>query len=139
MTKRERLDIENLARLAFSKSISCNAISKKLAVGVNGPVHEFDIYAEDVVIGGVSTSTYNTSHGNPNTGSRDRACAELLWLSLWPGRESRVHVLTDKPLADWLFKRFNNAPFPTTIDIYHYEMARDSVALVGSVGAGPST
>jgi len=136
MTKRERLNVENQARLACSRAFSCRAESKKLVVGTKGPVHEFDIFFEGVVIGGVSTSTYKTSRGSPNTGSRDRACAELLWLSLWPGQESRVHVLTDKPLADWLFKRFDNAPFLINIDIYYYDVARDALAFVGSVGAG---
>lgn len=134
MIKRERLDIESRARSAYSAKISCELSSGKLVVGVNGPLHEFDIYAEGVVIGGVSTATYNTSFGKTNTGARDRACAELLWLSLWPGRESCVHILTDMPLATWLLRRFGNAPFLKHIDIYHYDVAQDSLSLVGRIG-----
>jgi hypothetical protein len=135
MSKRERLEIESRARAALSKHMSCQAESKKLAVGADGPLHEFDIYADGVVIGGVTTGTHKTSDGKSNTGSCDRACAELLWLSLWPGRESRVHLLTDRPLADWLFKRFSRAPFSRKIDIYHYNPAFDSLAHIGGVGA----
>ena len=49
------------------------------------PIHEFDIYADGIVIGGVSTSPLKTGGGTSNTGGCDRACSELLWLSLWPG------------------------------------------------------
>lgn len=134
MSKQVRLGIENQARIAISRHLKCEAESKKLAVGTGGPLHEFDIYADGVVIGGVTTGTHKTSTGKSNTGSCDRACAELLWLSLWPGAESRIHVLTDKPLADWLFKRFAKAPFPRKIDIYYYSQVSDSLALVGGVG-----
>lgn len=134
MIKSQRLDIECSARSAYSMKISCELSSKRLAVGVNGPLHEFDIYAEGLVIGGISTGTYNTSLGKTNTGARDRACAELLWLSLWPGSESCTHILTDMPLATWLVKRFGSAPFLKSIDIYHYDVAQDSLNLVGRIG-----
>lgn len=135
MTKREKLDTESLARTALSRALKCEATSQRLAVGPNGPLHEFDIYASGSVIGGVTTGTHKTSNGNPNTGACDRACAELLWLLLWPGEESRVHVLTDKPLAEWLVKRFSSAPLPRKIDIYHYDVTSDLVAHVGAAGA----
>jgi hypothetical protein len=134
VTKRERLDVEGLARAAISRALKCEAVSKRLAVGSGGPMHEFDIYAVGAVIGGVTTCTRKTCTGNPNTSACDRACAELLWLSLWPGHESRVHVLTDEPLAKWLVKRFSGAPFSCKIDVYHYDRASDSVAHVGAVG-----
>lgn len=139
MNKRERLEIEKRARTALSRLMSCDAVSKRLSVGSTGPLHEFDIYAEGIVIGGVSTGTYNTSGGNPNTASRDRACAELLWLSLWPGDESRVHVLTDRLLAEWLSTRFNRAPFSRRIDIYHYDWELDLISHVRGIGAETKT
>lgn len=135
VTKRERLNIESLARIALSRLLKCDAISKRIAVGTNGPTHEFDIYDSGKVVGGITTGTHKTSAAKANTGTCDRACAELLWLSIWPGEELRIHVFTDKPLAEWLVKRFSGAPFPRTIDIYHYKPASDAVTHVGTVGA----
>lgn len=135
MSKRERLNIEDRARAALSRQMNCQAVSKKLAVGVDGPVHEFDVYSDGVVIGGVTTGTHKTSRGNANTGSCDRACAELLWLALWQGPESRVHMLSDRPLAEWIFRRFSRAPFLRKIDIYHYDSASDSLSHIGCIGA----
>lgn len=135
MTAHERRELERLARTAISRLLNCDAISDRLEIGEGGPTHQFDIYARGVVIGGVTTGTYKTSGGKSNTGACDRAFAELLWLSLWPGNELRVHVLTDKPLADWLIKRLFSAPFPKRIDIYHYDQAPDLVTYVGTIGA----
>ena len=47
----------------------------------------------------------------------------------WP--ETRIHVLTDKPLADWLVKRFGGAIFPHSITVYHYDHQSDGLVQVG--------
>lgn len=135
MTKAQRLGIEERARAAMSRQLSCRAVSKKLAVGRGGPIHEFDIFCAGVVIGGVTTGRRKTSKGNWNVSSCDRACAELLWLSLWPGEESRVHVLSDRSLAEWLLGRFASAPFSRTINVYYYDESGDSLSYLGSIGA----
>lgn len=132
--KAERLRVEGLARDSLAAQLKCNAASAKLAVGSGGPIHEFDVFDEGIVIGGVSTGTFRTSTGKTNTASRDRAAAELLWLSLWQGDETRVHLMTDRPLADWVYQRFGRAPFPCTIDIYHYCQVSSALELIGSVG-----
>lgn len=134
MKKSERLEIEERVRLALSQRFSTEAESRRLAVGLNGPIHEFDIYSKDVVIGGVTTGTHKTTNGNSNTASRDRACAELLWLSLWPGDELRVYVFTDLELAVWLHSRFTKAPIHHKIDIYHFDGTSNAIFHVGRLG-----
>lgn len=134
MKKKERLQVEDQARDAINELLGCSAISAKLEVGADGPRHEFDIYAKGRVIGGVSTGTHKTSNKKSNTGSCDRACAELLWLSLWPGSEMRVHVLSDIAMADWLVRRFEKAPFARQIEIYHFDRDRFALKLVGTIG-----
>lgn len=134
MNNGERLEIERRARLALSQMLSTAAVSKKLVVGQDGPLHEFDIYSEGIVIGGVTTATHKTSGGNSNTSACDRTSAEIFWLSLWPGAESRVHVLTDRPLADWLHKRFARAPLLRKVDIYHFDHASNAMTHVGGIG-----
>lgn len=133
MTKAECLAIEAAARIAVGREYGCAAVSRKARLGDHGPFHEFDVYSEGVVIGGVTTSPLKTGGGSPNTGGCDRACSELLWLSLWPGTETRIHVLTDRPLAAWLLSRFRGAGFPHRIIIYHYESTRDTLAPVGAL------
>jgi hypothetical protein len=115
----------------------CSPVCRNIRVGDAGASHEFDIYAENIVIGGVSTGTLKTSGQNRNTGSCDRACSELLWLSLWPGCESRVDVLTDRAIADWLVVRhFKGVAFPCSITIYHYNCADDTLHQIGILGGG---
>lgn len=132
LSKADRLRIEAAARNAVGRIYDCSPTRRTIPVGENGPLHEFDIYAEKVVIGGVSTGTSKTSGANPNTGSRDRASRELLWLSLWQGPENRVHVLTNKPLAEWLVNHeFKGAVFPYSITIYHFECQADVLHEIG--------
>lgn len=131
-TKEDRLRIEAAARNAVGRMYSCSPVRRKIPVSENGPLHEFDIYAEKVVIGGVSTSPLNTSGANRNTGGCDRAERELFWLSLWQGPETRIHVLTDRPLAEWLVNRaFKGAVFPFSITIYHYDCLADALHEIG--------
>lgn len=134
MTKGERLKIEETACAAVGRLLHCRPQRKRTTFGTNGPTHEFDIYLENVVVGGVSTSTAKTSGGNSNTGGIDRACSELLWLTLWPGKERRIHVLTDRDLAQKLVDRFRGANFPSTITIYQYRPQADLLVEIGTVG-----
>lgn len=136
MTKTERLAIEAAARAAIGRSLRCRPESRSVSFPNDGPSHEFDIYDSGVVIGGVSTSPLTTGGGSRNSGGCDRACSELLWLTLWPGIETRVHVLTDRPLAEWLVKRYQGIAFPHPITIYHYDRALDALAQVGILRAG---
>lgn len=131
LSKAECLAIEAAARTAVGRTYCCSPACRKIRIGKTGPVHEFDIYADNVVIGGVSTSPLKTSPGSRNTGGCDRACSELLWLSLWQGNETRVHVLTDKALAEWLVQRYEGAIFPNSITIYHYDHPSDALHQVG--------
>ena len=138
ITKADCLEIELSARSAVGRKYSCSPISCKLCCGGGRP-HEFDVYAQGVVIGGVSTSPLKTSGGNSNTGGRDRACAELLWLVLWRGTESRIHVLTDKPMASWLVAHFQGIAFPWQITIYHYDCSSDRLVEMGVLYTGQTT
>lgn len=133
MTKAERLAIEAKARRAVAREFLCEVQWKRDPFPNGGPIHEFDLFAADRIIGGVTTGRKITPAGNSNTGARDRACSELLWLSLWPGSERRMHVLTDRPLADWLFSRFQRVPFPHEITIFHYDPNNDSLCRVGTI------
>lgn len=43
INKQSRLDAKMRARTALSRLMSCDAVSRRLAVGVSWPIHEFDI------------------------------------------------------------------------------------------------
>jgi len=139
LTKADCLRVEAAARSAVGRTYLCSPVCRKIHLCENGPIHEFDIYADGVVVGGVSTGTLKTSGGNANTGSCDRACAELLWLSLWEGPESRVHVLTDKSLAEWLVRRFMGAVFARSITVYYYDYPGDALHQVGVLASSART
>jgi len=106
MTKADRLKIESEAREAVNTLFGCSAVNQRISFGANGPKHEFDIYEKHTIVGGVSTSPYRVGKGSINTGGKDRAASELLWLTLWPGNEKRIHVLTCANMANWLFHHF---------------------------------
>jgi len=135
MTKAERLAIELSACKAINKLFHANASNQRIPFSVGGPSHEFDIFQEGVIVGGVSTSPLKVGKGSPNTGGKDRVASELLWLTLWPGSEKRVHVLTDKDLADWLYNTYKGASFPKPIAIYHYETSSDTLTEIGELSA----
>lgn len=135
MSKAAKLAVESAARAAVGRQFSCAPVCTNLAFPNGGASHEFDIYVQGVLIGGVSTSPLKVGAGNVNTGGCDRASSEVLWLSLWPGPESRIHVLTDEPMAKWLAKRYRGIPFPHQITIYHYDQARDALSQAGVLHA----
>lgn len=82
---------------------------------------EFDIYEANRVIGGITTSPWKNRSGSSNSGGQDRASAELLWLTLWPGDERRIMILSDEDMANRLLKRFRGSYFPHHIEIIHYD------------------
>lgn len=133
MNKVTRLAVEDAAREAAGTLFRCAPISQRVPFPNDGPIHEFDIYAAGELIGGVSTSPLKTSGGRWNTGGFDRACSELLWLSLWPGTERRIHILTDKPLAEKLVSRYRGVAFPHVISVYHYACQANSLSLMGTL------
>lgn len=135
MTKAQCLAIEAAARTSVGQLFNCVPNSTRVAFPNGGAKHEFDIYAPGLIIGGVSTSPLSTSCSNRNTGGCDRACSELLWLTLWPGPERRIHVLTDLPLATWLVTRFQGVAFPRSIFIYHYDLANNLLTVAGTLAA----
>ena len=45
------------------------------------------------------------------------------------------HVLTDRPLADWLVSRFDGAVFPHPITIYHYDHPGGTLTQIGALRA----
>jgi hypothetical protein len=131
MSKAEKLAIELDACSAAGRQFGCTPIRTTVAFPNSGASHEFDIYAQGVLIGGVSTSPLKIGAGNTNTAACDRAASELLWLSLWPGPENRIHVLTDEALAGWLAKRYRGIRFPHRISIYHYDREEHMLSEVG--------
>ena len=128
----DKIDIElNIVSL-FNLNYRTNAQKAVLAVGGNA-YHEFDLYEHDRVIGGITTSPWKnrTKSRSSNTGGQDRASTELLWLSLWTGNESRIMILTDKEMADKLFKRWHGCMFPQKIKILYCELAERRFEEIG--------
>ena len=134
MTKAERLIIEASARQVINGLFMANASNQRVIFSEGGPSHEFDIFQEGVIVGGVSTSPLKVGKGSPNTGGKDRAASELLWLTLWPGKEKRLHVLTDKNLADWLYRTYKGADFRYPISVYHYDRISQILTKIGVLG-----
>lgn len=123
---------EDIRRL-FNHIRNVNASKQRLHVGNGGAKHEFDLYEISRVIGGISTSpwTNKTQKRSTNTGGQDRLSTELLWLTLWEGKEARVVIVTDVEMAQKLIKRFQGCSFPYQIEIVHFDAASDVFTSVG--------
>jgi len=65
------------------------------------------------------------------TGGQDRASTELLWLTLWNGNERRVMILTNREMADKLYKRWKGCPFPKRSEIIHCNLPQREFDIVG--------
>ncbi|WP_444893319.1 hypothetical protein ACJJIW_20830 [Microbulbifer sp. JMSA004] len=132
------LEVEKKVRDKLNKLIGTTAKKEILSLSEGGPSHEFDIFEEGKIIGGVSTSPW---FNNPNakgkqtgnTSGQDRAATEILWLTLWQGPERRLHILTDKEMADRIFKKFNGAVFPNNVEIQHFDLGSGSFNHVGTL------
>jgi len=128
-----RLEIEEIVRNAFNISNRTSATKQRLTLPGGTAQHEFDIFQESILIGGISTSPWRNLSGTNNTGGQDRVSTELFWLSLWGGRERRVLLLTDEAMAQNLYRRFRGAPVNSPIEIYHCNLQAVSFNLVGTL------
>ena len=127
----EKRKTEEEVRSLFNRYNQTDAKKAVLSVGRKGASHEFDLYDSSKVVGGVTTSPWKNKTGSYNTGGQDRASTELLWLALWEGNENRVMILTNKEMADKLFKRWQGCPFPHQIEIIHYDDSKRLFEVVG--------
>ena len=125
---------EKLVRACYNKSNHVSTKKEKLSVGDSGASHEFDLYQKGKVIGGVSTSPWLNKSGSNNTGGQDRAAAELLWLTLWSGKEKRVHILTNKEMVEKLYNRFKGAPLRKKVEILYFNLNTKKFVLKGILG-----
>ena len=125
------LAIEEKVRRSFNEKLGYVAVKERLPIGHSSRTHKFDLFERGRLIGGISASPWRNRSGSSNTGGQDRAAAELLWLSLWEGRERRVHVLTDFEMATQTFERFRYGRFPHRITILHYDRRQDSFQKIG--------
>lgn len=125
---------ERRVRDSYNSKHSCNAIKKIAPIGDQGAKHEFDLYEEGKVIGGISTSAWKTSKSNNNTGGQDRVSTELLWLTLWPGNEKRVLILTDLEMSEKIHKKFLGTPFAKKVYIFHFDLNKRSFKFKGELG-----
>lgn len=131
----QRLMIEQLVREAFNAANGTKASKQHLYLPGGQARHEFDLYEQHQVIGGVSTSPWRTAKsGANNTGGQDRASAEIFLLTLWKGPERRVHVLTDEEMAIKLHRRYRGIPMAAQVDICHYSLRNAAFTVIGSLG-----
>lgn len=133
-----KLQIEKEVREAFNKLSRTSAKKKTINFGKGAPSHEFDIFEKRKVVGGISTSPWfnkkkDGKRRTSNTAGQDRAATELLWLSLWQGPERRVLILTDKEMAERLFKKFTGACFRKNIEIHHFDLDTNKFRHVGNL------
>ena len=128
-----KLKIESEIVSLFNSKNGTNAKKVVLQLGSDGASHEFDLCESDKVIGGITTSPWKNKTGSPNTGGQDRASTELLWLTLWNGNERRVMLLTDREMADKLYKRWKGCPFPKRIEIIYCNLSQRKFDMVGTL------
>lgn len=117
-----KLDLEEEIRLAFNERFNFNTQKKVCILGKSK--HEFDLFEEEKLIGGVNTSTWRNKSKTNNTGGQDRVSTELLWLTLWEGKEKRVLILTDGEMFERILKRFDGISFPNIIEICFYDIEK---------------
>jgi hypothetical protein len=132
------LTIEKKVRDEFNKLLGIKAKKDKLSFSKSGPIHEFDMYEQGKVIGGVSTSPWFNKPNKDgkisnNTAGQDRAATEILWLSLWSGPERRVHILTDSQMAARIYKKFKGAVFPKNVEIHHFNIDTNIFTHIGTL------
>lgn len=127
-------ETEEIVRNSYNSKYSYNARKKTLLIGNQGAKHEFDLYEKGKVIGGISASAWKTSKSNNNTGGQDRVSTELLWLTLWPGNEKRVLILTDLEMSEKIHKKFLGTPFAKKVYIFHFDLNKRSFKFKGELG-----
>jgi len=106
-----RAQFEETARKAFNESQGTKA--EKRRVSIRRAKHEFDLYQEGVVAGGVSTAPWvnRTARRTNNSGGQDRVTAELLWLHLCDSAKRKVLILKERDMADKISHRFGECGF----------------------------
>jgi len=119
---------ERKSRDAFNRSQRTNA--RKSCVTVGKKQHEFDLYQEGLIVGGISTSPWlnRTPKRTNNTGGQDRVAAELLWLHLCSSAKRKVLILKEKDMADGINNRFGNTGFFTpAVEVWLYDPAAETI------------
>lgn len=124
---------EESIRSRFNSFYNINAIKQRLKLGNGGAKHEFDLYDAGKLIGGINTSPWKNKTGSNNTGGQDRVSTELLWLSLWEGKEKRVVVLTDLEMAERNISRFSGCAFPNKIEIILFDLNGQDFIPIGFI------
>ena len=127
-------ETEEIVRDSYNSQHSCNAVKKISSIGNQGAKHEFDLYEQGKVIGGISTSPWTNKTGTNNTGGQDRVSTELLWLILWRGNEKRVLILTDLEMSEKIHKKFLGTPFAKKVYIFHFDLENKSFKKTGELG-----
>lgn len=119
---------EGMARNAFNDNQGTKA--QKSVVTIGKKQHEFDLYQEGVVVGGISTSPWlnRTIKRTNNSGGQDRVAAELLWLHLCNSAKRKVLILKEKDMADGINNRFGNSGFfSPAVEVWLYDSATDTI------------
>src|SRR3972149_6336251 len=96
------LQFEEVSRKAFNKSQGTN--SRKYKASVRGKKHEFDLYQDGVIAGGISTSPWLNKTGTNNSGGQDRVTTELLWLHLCTSVKRKILILKHQNMAGRLYQ-----------------------------------
>lgn len=131
--------IEQRVRAAFNTTHAVQTRKQRLIMPGGHARHEFDLYDEGRVIGGVSTSPWRNlakegKRRTYNTAGQDRATTEIFWLSHWKGAERRIHILTDEDMADKLYGRLRAIPMLSSVDVLRFNLQNDSFTVIGSLG-----
>ena len=120
---------ERKARDAFNRNEGTNAQKSRVTIGKKQ--HEFDLYQEGVVVGGISTSAWlnRTAKRTNNSGSQDRVTAELLWLHFCRSAKRKVLILKEKDMAYGISSRFGgNSFFSPAVEVWLYDPTADTIA-----------
>lgn len=119
---------EERARDAFNKSQGTRA--RKSVVTIGRAQHEFDLYQEGIVAGGISTSPWvnRTARRTNNSGGQDRVAAELLWLHLCSSARRKVLILRERDMADGVNRRFGGSSFfSPAVEVWLYNPTIDTI------------
>jgi len=119
---------ERKARNAFNKDQGTDA--QKSIVTVGEKQHEFDLYQEGVVAGGISTSPWlnRTPNRTNNSGGQDRVAAELFWLHLCRSAKRKVLILKEKDMANGINNRFGGSGFfSPAVEVWLYDPTTDTI------------
>jgi hypothetical protein len=119
---------ERKARDVFNRNEGTNAQKSRVTIGKKQ--HEFDLYQEGVVVGGISTSPWlnRTPKRTNNTAGQDRVAAELFWLHFCDSAKRKVLILKEKDMADGINSRFGgNSFFSPTVGVWLYDLTADTI------------